>query len=90
MNYKRSILKNRPNKMNRYDFTLAIKNNLEDKFAPFVNKVSDYDLLLLAKKKRFDFIKALFKRGVIDKYDLEILASKLKGTKLYKEYLKYF
>ena len=79
-----------PNKMSRYDFTLAIKNNLEDKLAPFVNKVSNYDLLLLAEKNRFDIIKTLYKKGVIDKYDLEILGSKLKNTKLYKKYLKYF
>ena len=79
-----------PNKISRYDFTLAIKNNLEDKLVPFVNKVSNYDLLLLAEKKRFDIIKAFYKKGVIDKYDLEILDSKLKGTTLYKEYLKYF
>jgi len=70
-----------PTKMNKYDFHFAIKDNLEDKFLPYVKVVYKNDLILLLKKKRIDFIKKLYKKGIIDEYDIKFLGDAAKNNK---------
>ena len=63
------------------DFHFAIKHNLEDKVLPYVKKVINNDLILLAKKKRFDIIKKLYKNGIIDDYDIRVIGKEIQKDK---------
>jgi hypothetical protein len=67
--------------MNIYDFHFAIKDNLEDKFLPYVRIAFSDDLILLAKKKRFDIIKKLYKKGIINEDSLRVIGKEIEKNK---------
>jgi len=70
-----------PSKVNRYDFHFAIKDGLAKEFLPYVKYVSDRDLILLLEKHETDVIKELYKRGIIDDFDIKNLGAAVRKDK---------